>query len=54
MPAAAEPPEGGRKSARIATNTAAADAKMHSEALAATKDMFNKMGEEMQAGQWSS
>jgi hypothetical protein len=37
-----------RRSSRIAANEANAEAKMHAEALAATKDWFAEMGKEMQ------
>ena len=37
-----------RRSSRVAANEAAAEAKMHAEALAATKDWFAEMGKEMQ------
>ena len=40
-----------RRSARVAEYTAATEARMHAEALAATKDLFAQMGREMQAAE---
>ena len=44
----AAPSAPARRSSRVAANEAAAEAKMHAEALAATKDWFSEMGKEMQ------
>ena len=44
----AAPSAPARRSSRVAANEAAAEAKMHAEALAATKDWFAEMGKEMQ------